>query len=341
MIVVNWLVIFFLSANRPGVYLPGQGGGWVKTKPMSTEEQDNFRLNCKRFMLTYPQYEADKKQLHEFINRKTRQETEVKIAHEHHQDGNIHTHAVVKCQRKIDVKSSRFFDHIGHHPNISVPMSETHWKNQIKYMEKEDPEPYGTLEVTLTTDEKFDAATQYVLACKSLRDIYRPGEHLKTISSKVTFFENLWKNQGSRRKTEAKHTDFNREKITDWSKSWLIYGEAGTGKTQFALSHFKNALLVSHMDQLKDLNPEVHDGIIFDDMAFNHMPPSAIIHILDIDNDRAIHCRFTVAEIPSNTKKIFVHNRRDIFQPTTLINEDQQEAIDRRYNVIHVAGKLF
>lgn len=291
-------------------------------------------------MLTYPQYEADKQQLHMFINRKTNQETQVLIAHEHHQDGNIHTHAVVMCQRKIDVKNSRFFDHLDHHPNITVPKSQLHWSNQVRYMRKEDPEPYGDLEVTLTPEEKFDAATQYVLECKQLRDIYRPGEHLRTISSKVSFFENLWKNQAKKKSMASKFTEFNKEKITDWSVSWLVWGKAKTGKTEWAKSHFDNPLVVSHMDDLKKFNDD-YDGMVFDDMSFNHIPPSGIIHLLDVDNDRSIHCRFVPAEIPANTKKIFVHNRRDIFQPTTEINEEQQEAIDRRYKAIHILGNLF
>lgn len=303
--------------------------------------EDGFRLNCKRFLLTYPQYEANKEQLHQFLNRKLKQETEVLIAHEHHQDGNIHTHCCVQCQRKIDVKNARFFDYQGHHPNVKPPTSAQHWKNQVQYMRKEDPEPYGTLEVKLTPDEKFDAATAYVIGCKSLRDIYRPGDNLRTISSKITFFENLWKNQAKKATSSAKHTEFNREKITDWTRSWLIYGDSGTGKTQYALSHFTKPLFVTHMDKLKEYDPNLHDGIIFDDISFSHLPPDAIIHILDIDNDRQIHCRFTTAEIPANTKKIFVHNRRDIFKPIHSINEEQEAAIERRLHVLHVGAKLF
>lgn len=302
---------------------------------------DTFRLNCKRFLLTYPQYEAPKQELHEYLNRKLKQDTEVLIAHEHHEDGNIHTHACVKCPKKVDVKNADFFDYKGHHPNIRPPMTEQHWRNQVQYMRKEDPEPYGTLEVTLTAEEKFEAATQYVMNCGALRDIYRPGEHLRTISSKVTFFENLWKNQAKKKTTTAKYTEFNRPKIDNWTRSWLIYGDSGTGKTQYALSHFEKPLFVTHMDKLKEFDPNLHDGIVFDDISFSHLPVDAIIHILDIDNDRTIHCRFTTAEIPANTKKLFVHNRRDIFKSSHLMTEEQEDAIDRRLYVVHINAPLF
>lgn len=96
----------------------------------------------------------------------------------------------------------------------------------------------------------------------------------------------------------------------DWVEdpiSHVILGDAGCGKTQFALAHFENALMVSHMDDLLNFN-EDNDGIVFDDMDFKHMPRTAQIHILDWDNTRSIHCRYRTATIPKHTKKIFTCN---------------------------------
>jgi len=86
----------------------------------------------------------------------------------------------------------------------------------------------------------------------------------------------------------------------------ILWGPPGIGKTSFAKAHFKNPLMVSHMDDLLSLSD--HDGIIFDDMSFRHMPRSAQIHITDTDEDRSIHCRYRCAEIPMGTKKIFCTN---------------------------------
>ena len=44
------------------------------------------------------------------------------------------------------------------------------------------------------------------------------------------------------------------------TKAWLIWGRTGTGKTNFALAHFKKPLLVRQLDDLKGL--EDHDGIV-------------------------------------------------------------------------------
>jgi len=101
--------------------------------------------------------------------------------------------------------------------------------------------------------------------------------------------------------------DFKWPAIEDWKTSYIIWGDAGIGKTEFAKAHFKNPLFVCNMDDLKDFS-EDHDGIIFDDMDFKHIPREAQIHILDVDNPRTIKCRYENAVIPAGTKKIFTTN---------------------------------
>jgi len=90
--------------------------------------------------------------------------------------------------------------------------------------------------------------------------------------------------------------------------SYVIHGPPGTGKTSFALAHFERPLLVSHMDALKAFRPGFHDGIIFDDMSFFHLPRESQIHIVDQAHTRQIHCRYAAASIPKNTPKIFTTN---------------------------------
>lgn len=94
----------------------------------------------------------------------------------------------------------------------------------------------------------------------------------------------------------------------DWIGSAAVGGNAGCGKTDFALSHFKNPLIVSHVDKLKCFNPNFHDGIVFDDMSFTHFPLSAQKHLLDWTNDREINVKHDIAVIPKHTRKIFTYN---------------------------------
>lgn len=111
----------------------------------------------------------------------------------------------------------------------------------------------------------------------------------------------------------------------------IVYGSSGIGKTQFAKAHFECALFVSHMDQLGEFDPEVHDGIVFDDMDFKHLPRSAQIHLVDSDEDRAIHIRYGTASIPAGTKKIFTTN-----EPDGEIFAIDDPAIARRITIKYV-----
>jgi hypothetical protein len=114
----------------------------------------------------------------------------------------------------------------------------------------------------------------------------------------------------------------------DWGKSQILWGEAGIGKTEYAKHLLPNALFASHLDDLGGYNCD-YDGIIFDDMKFLHLPRTAQIHLVDIDNDRSVHIRYKVARIPAHTKKIFLTNETDGY-----IFDIHDAAIRRRVNVI-------
>lgn len=92
------------------------------------------------------------------------------------------------------------------------------------------------------------------------------------------------------------------------TKSLIMWGEAGIGKTQFAMALLPDALVVTHMDDLRSFDSNSHNGIIFDDMDFKHMPRSSQIHIVDREIGRSIHCRYECAWIPPEVKKIFTTN---------------------------------
>lgn len=122
--------------------------------------------------------------------------------------------------------------------------------------------------------------------------------------------------------------------ITDWSTSHIIVGLANIGKTEFAKAHFPGGFLfVSHLDTLMKFDPEVHEGIVFDDMSFLHMPATAQIHLLDIDNPRDIHIRYETAHIPANTRKIFTCN------PQRIPFDLSDDAISRRVTVTEVTKR--
>ena len=111
----------------------------------------------------------------------------------------------------------------------------------------------------------------------------------------------------------------------------VLMGKAGIGKTEFAKAHFNKPLFVTHMDDLLGYTPAKYDGIIFDDMCFKHMPRTAQIHLVDWDNPRSIHCRYSTAKIPKNTRKIFTCNEFPFIDDS---------AIERRITVTQVTERV-
>lgn len=113
-----------------------------------------------------------------------------------------------------------------------------------------------------------------------------------------------------------------------WCGSACVGGNAGVGKTDYGLSHFKNPLIVSHIDKLKFFNPNFHDGIVFDDMSFIHFPLSAQKHLLDWSNDREINVKHDIVHIPKHTRKIFTYNIGEF-----PFDESNSAIRDRLYSV--------
>ncbi len=130
---------------------------------------------------------------------------------------------------------------------------------------------------------------------------------------------------------------FSHDPLAVFEKPQLIFGDSSTGKTAFALAHFTNPLLVRHLDDLKSHVPRVHDGIVFDDMAFLHIPVESRIHLLDWDYDSSIHCRYANATIPARTPRVFTHNTGHVFtmqhDPRHEVSAEHLVAITRRLEI--------
>lgn len=138
--------------------------------------------------------------------------------------------------------------------------------------------------------------------------------------------------------TKYDMSTFNREPL-DLSKPWMIYGNSGTAKTSYALAHFNQPLLCSHLEDLRKFRPKYHDGIVFDDMSFKHLPPETMIHLLDVEQTRTIYARHHNVTIPKGVKRIIVHNYKEAIYSDKILDE-QVVAVNRRINFLHVILSL-
>lgn len=168
---------------------------------------------------------------------------------------------------------------------------------------------------------------------EDLRAVIDSGASLKKISE--DFFTEWCRYERGIRSYRLLHTvkNFPPEYATprwdialDWSRSQVFCGPAGIGKSEYAKYCLPRALWVNDIDDLLVFDKNEYEGIIFDDMAFTHIPRSAQIYLLDWDNDRALRCRYHNAVIPRHTKKIFVTNK-----PKEEVFSVPDAAIERRF----------
>lgn len=199
-----------------------------------------------------------------------------------------------------------------------------HWERTIapleafRYCKKEDKDAW-------TLDNRHQGArtdlaelVEAMHAGECTRDLWR--DHTATM---IRFHKGVEAGIAALRlkPTVPRFQDFRWDEITDWSKSHIIVGETGIGKTEYAKRHFPGGcLMISRVDELKKFDPTVHEGIVFDDMEFMRLTREEQIHLVDIDEDRTIGNRYVDAFIPAGTKKIFTCNRLPIFSDFPEIN---------------------
>ncbi|AIF71504.1 replication-associated protein [McMurdo Ice Shelf pond-associated circular DNA virus-2] len=223
----------------------------------------------------------------------------------------------------------------------------------IEYCKKEETRLHGpgtSFEFGKTTEESVkrkspDSPYKKALNCLSYADSIAiikdeaPRDyviyHNQVTSTLKAIFKPVW--------NKTPGLVFNLEPFPEETlntRAVIFMGRSGLGKTQFAISHFKDPLIVSHIDDLKKLNPTI-DGIIFDDMNFQHWPPTACIHLCDMELPRSINVKYGTVEIPANTPRIFTSNRdfEEIWSKDCTFEE--MNAIRRRCDITTFDNELY
>lgn len=319
---------------------------------MSGVKKNDFRFNALKVHLTYKGHFEDE-EMFSFIeglggeNKITRYShvSEVgDVAEDDDADGGTpydHTHVAVQWKSRMQTTNQRFFDFKGIHPNIQAKKSNAWFKGIImKYHKghktKKDGKKYYIAPVKI--DQRFcedwrfeEEAWERAIAAPTLRDAC---VELDIVPKSIADVEKLRKQAKKRKATELEEgVDPKRFKQIEWdrTKALVVRGEAGLGKTNWALSQFSTPHLVSDIEDLRNL-PDGCDGVVFDEMLFAEEKKKNQVYLLDMKFERTIRMRNVNSQMPRGMQRIFCCNENEI--PFN----DQHWAIKRRYNFLEWDG---
>lgn len=138
----------------------------------------------------------------------------------------------------------------------------------------------------------------------------------------------------------------------------ILHGLSCAGKTEYANTFFKNPITCRHIDKLKEFDPLVHDGIIFDDMSFGSHKRETFMAITETNRETDITMRNYIVTIPRRFPRIFLTNRKlrnikcdrdgdlehdkeSSFLPAPLNGVNQPDrGCDRRFTSVRVMSDL-
>jgi hypothetical protein len=296
------------------------------------KDKGSFRIQAKSYLLTYKTH-IDKDLMSEFLaGIKNKGFERFIAAHETADPINPykHTHVYIDYGYKFESTECRIFDYKGIHPNIKVCKGSI--TKLLRYLAKEDPENKGLLE-EVSNEKLGNKVLQYTSESDMLLKLdMRPID----VAGYVKSF-NIMLNAPKAYEHLYKIEDFNTPLIDEPFRCIFLKGESGWGKTQWAACHFKNPLVVTHIDDFRNFKAGFHDGLVMDDISLKHLPRESVIQMTDWDLDRSIHGRNVNAKIPKNTRKIFVTNKPwDEYMPY-----DEYNAIYSRFShIIELEGPL-
>lgn len=322
----------------------------------------NFRLKCQKVHLTYKTHldlgDFKARILNKVGNDNVKMFSFVHEVGDENEDNPTpyeHTHVFLWTKKPMETQDARYFDvktkdEDGHdvdiHPNIQNKRG-IDWaktivlKYHLGHKTKKDGKKYFIAPIMVhqegVEEWKMDSdAYQIAIDAPTMVDAALDlGIQIKSLSD-----VNLVRKESKKRKLNPpkwKLEDFAHTRL-DLSKPLLVWGNAGTGKTQFVKAHFTNPHIVRHNEGMKHFDPTFHDGIIFDDMAFNDCTLYHVQHLLDMDEASQIRCLHGSYEIPAGTARVFTSNCDTLFQPKNWheLNDQQVYSIARRYNVVKI-----
>lgn len=184
----------------------------VETNPVG-----GFRLQCRSIFLTYAQCplspEVLLKELQSITNI-----TCYSIGQENHQDDSgLHLHVFLQFPRKLDIKSSRFFDVLNYHPHLQLPRNKT---AVIEYTQK-DGKFISDIEVRSTYQSIFKKA-QSKMDFLSLVKSSFPRDFALNLQ-RLEYCANVLYPEDTEEDFQSEYSKFNVPNLlTDWLRSEVL-----------------------------------------------------------------------------------------------------------------------
>lgn len=261
-----------------------------------------FKFDAESAFLTYAQCSANVDELISFFIS-IKPVKWCRIASEHHEDGNEHRHAVIKFNGRLQSSNERVFDFNGCHPNIQSCRSII---NCLKYCAKEQFHDHGPVPTTDKRDWSTITAAaageelEWIRVCHEERIQPYVAKRLRELHDSTRFDLVDYDNRVIREDLLLLPQTFT---------SLCLIGTPGIGKTGWAMQNMpRPALLVKHLDCLKNFRPGYHKSVLFDDCDFKHLPRSTQLQLCDYENQCQIHVRYGVAILPQHVARLFLCN---------------------------------
>lgn len=296
----------------------------IKERKAKTERKEKeWRVQYKEIGLTYSRCPMEREKLLEFLMEKHEIEEFFVAREEHKEEGDCpyHLHAWIKLVNKPNIRSAKYWDFEGYHPNVGKKKKNWVWNylKNTKLDKKIDETPLTNIPegyVGLAQSGKTEEAL-------ALFARQHPKEYVINLDRVTKHIRKLGR---------AKRVETIYKMGTDWRPDWditkvslWVYGPSGVGKTQYVKSLLtemgKTFIRVTHIDGLKEYEGE--DVIIWDDINFTQLTREACIHIATVEDARDIHCRHRVQHLPPGIGNVFLSN-------VEIWPEDETGAIDRR-----------
>ena len=328
-----------------------------------------FRVSAKNLFLTYPRADLDVKEVlkqlkYKLINQCIK---DYCISKESHTDGTFHIHVYISLHKGVNTSNPKHFDLKDSDLKAIHGRYQTAKKTSavIEYIlksfsgkdGKDNPNliysknisiridawgaylPLGESMISLAKEGNIDKALE-------LYEKNRPLDYLKNHKALEKSLKALhWKETGF--KSKFNYKDFiipeGLKQILDnydRTKSLVLIGNPGTGKTQMVMAFLKDVLqlkpmIINNVDAIRFHDSRYNDAIIFDDCNWDpNIPREELIKLLDSEVSTTHNIKHGTIRIEKPTPRVIIGNEIEPWFNNSKLKGDkdpyQDGAVKRR-----------